>query len=114
LRALKTPAGIQKFLDDPEFSFAALAGKIYSAVRSFVRMFLVWGGLAVAGVAIGVGYKFLQNHGAVWDPVLLAESSARDFLNPHGWGFQIIVVLWSLVLFAYGRRVYLRFGDADD
>jgi predicted unusual protein kinase regulating ubiquinone biosynthesis (AarF/ABC1/UbiB family) len=109
---------VQKFLDDPEFSFAELAGKVYSAVRSFVRMLLVWGGLALTGVAIAVGYKFFENRGAVWNPVVLAKSSAAGLWNPRGWGFQIIVVLWSittiLVLFAYGRRVYLRFGDTDD
>jgi ubiquinone biosynthesis protein len=111
---------LQKFLDDPEFNFANLAGKVYSAVRSFVRMLLVWGGLALTGLAIAVGYKLFEKPGAVWHPKDLAGTSAEAVLHPlrMRWGFQMIVVLWTLsallVLFAYGRRVYLRFGDTDD
>lgn len=106
---------LQKFLDDPEFSFASLAGKVYSAVRSFVRMFLVVGGLAATGVAIAVGYRFFAYKGPA--PVLSSQFLGES-LNLGQRLFLTIVVLWSLsallVLFAYGRRVYLRFGDVDD
>jgi hypothetical protein len=83
-------------------------------------MLLVWGGLAVTGLAIALGYKLFENPGAVWHPKDLVGISAEGVLHPLRirWGFQIIVVLWILsallVLFAYGRRVYLRFGDTDD
>lgn len=110
---------LQKFLDDPDFNFAALADKIYSAARTFVRMFLVVGGLVVTGLAIAVGYKLFKAPGAVLNPVSLANTSARALFSPkEGWVFQSVRVLWALstivVFFAYGRRVYLRFGDADD
>jgi ubiquinone biosynthesis protein len=104
---------VQRFLDDPQFSFAAVAGKIYSAVRSFVRMLLLCGGLAIAGVVMVATYKLLSNPHDTW------QSLTQSAANLPGSGFlKLIAVLWfvsaAVMVVAYGRRVYLRFGDLDD
>ncbi len=99
---------LQKFLNDPEFRFAELAGKVYSAVRSFVRMLLLIGGTGVGALLIVV--TFNPGHlNVVREPVQTWSSS--HFV-------QLITIIWLtlvlLFLVTYGRRVYLRFGDVDD
>jgi hypothetical protein len=110
---------VQRFLEDPQFSFAAVAGKIYSAIRVFARLFLLVGGLAIAG-AVTVGtYILVSNPHGAWNwltsELTTATSSTKDF----GGGFLMAVaLLWLfsavVMVLAYGRRVYLRFGDLDD
>jgi ubiquinone biosynthesis protein len=93
---------LQKFLDDPEFTFAEVAGKIYSAIRSFVKMIGLVSIAAVIGAAVIkiVGWQF------------------RQVTNPFASKFWIIPTSWILILLffliTYGRRMYMRFGDADD
>jgi hypothetical protein len=96
-----------------------VAGKIYSAIRVFARLFLLLGGLAIAGaVTIGTYILVSNPHGA-WNwlntELTTATSSTKDF----GGGFLMAVaLLWFfsavVMVLAYGRRVYLRFGDLDD
>jgi ubiquinone biosynthesis protein len=101
---------VQRFLEDPQFSFAAVAGKIYSAVRSFFRLLLLCSGLAVAGVAVVAG----SNPRGSWKT--LTDSAEKIF--PGNAFLKILAVLWFLsavvMVVASGRRVYLRFGDLDD
>ena len=94
----------QKFIDEPAFSFAEVAGKVYSAVRALVRMILLAVGAAFAAIIIGALYE-----------------RQSDVLDPATWrgdNFLLsLAVAWFVVLmvllFTYGRRVYLRFGDTD-
>jgi ubiquinone biosynthesis protein len=101
----------QRFLEDPGFSFAAVAGKIYSAIRSFARLSLLVGSLAIIG-AIVIGAYALS----FWKPKLLTDAMSgplgqRPFVTA-------VTVFWLLtavgMILAYARRVYLRFGDLDD
>jgi len=118
---------LQKFLDEPAFSFAALTGKVYSAIRSFVRMLLLVGGTAVAGLVLLVALH--QNHldilrepGKAWNSFRLLQPvnfASWHLMPPYGDGFlQLISLAWLLwvvfFVFVYGRRVYMRFGDVDD
>jgi ubiquinone biosynthesis protein len=101
----------QRFLEDPQFSFAAVAGKIYSAIRSFVRLSLLCGGLLISS-AVMVGIYLL-----ITKPNLI--QSVVEAIRKPGWWFLITVaVFWfvssGVMVAAYGRRVYLRFGDLDD
>ena len=100
---------VQRFLEDPQFSFAAVAGKIYSAVRSFVRLLLLCGGLAIAGVVM---YAVLNPQDA------LRRATPMVDLLPDSAFLKGIAVVWFVsalgMVLAYGRRVYLRFGDLDD
>ena len=106
---------VQRFLDDPEFSFAAVAGKVYSAIRSFVRMLLLCGGFAVAGVVMTAIFKLFspEQRQEVWQ----LFTQAGQWLPGEGF-LKVISVLWFLtaliMVVAYGRRIYLRFGDVDD
>ncbi|MDT5158769.1 MAG: ubiquinone biosynthesis protein [Acidobacteriota bacterium] len=103
---------LQKFLDDPNFTFSAIAGKVYSAIRSFVRMFLLGGMVALAGIAIAV--LFQKRHtDLITNPIETVPDAWRgDWLLHSIAGLWLVSVL--LLVFAYGRRVYIRFGDADD
>ncbi len=102
---------LQRFIDDPGLNFLSIAGKVYSAIRSFVRAFLLAaGGAAVTAIVIVLLYF-----------TGLADKNAT--LNPFNktWSLgvvQTLVLFFFLVvavlLFVYGRRVYLRFGDVDD
>ena len=104
----------QRLLEDPRFNFAAVAGKIYAAVRSFARFFLLAGSLAIVGlIAVGT-YFFFKDPKPTWWPNV-------DISLPTNLAGRLIVtaaVVWFLItagmLLAYGRRVYLRFGDLDD
>jgi hypothetical protein len=108
----------QRFLDDPEFSFAAVAGKVYSAVRSFVRMLLLVGTFAVAAVGIALLYKVSWNPNAEWTPFKLVTDLANNLVNPRDRFLTVLAVIWcvtaGVMLGAYARRIYLRFGDVDD
>ncbi|HEU4386696.1 MAG TPA: hypothetical protein VFV34_02785, partial [Blastocatellia bacterium] len=102
----------QKFLDDPDFSLAAVAGKIYSAIRSFANLFLTCIGATLTAVAIALvvrGYIVLQS-----PKIVVEETMSSD----AGWRLKTIVILWFVtvlvLVFSYTRRVYFRFGDIDD
>ncbi|MDX6444000.1 MAG: ubiquinone biosynthesis protein [Blastocatellia bacterium] len=120
---------LQKFLDDPEFSFAALAGKVYSAIRSFVRAFLLAGAAGLGALLIAVAFHrdhlgVARHPGKIWDsltssPLVLKHPSEWQLTPTSGEGFlQLISMGWLilvlLLVVTYGRRVYLRFGDVDD
>lgn len=120
---------LQKFLDEPEFNFAAVAGKIYSAIRSFARMFLIICGTALSAVAMTVllhtkHLDVLRYPGETWRswnlfPLRILEPDSWHLLPPYSDGLlQIVAVVWfllaSMMVLAYGRRVYLRFGEGDD
>jgi hypothetical protein len=104
---------LQKFIDDPNFTFSAIAGKVYSAIRSFVRMFLLGGTVALAGIVIAV--LFQKRH---TDLITNPIETVPDAWRQGDWLLHSIAGLWLvsvlLLVFAYGRRVYIRFGDADD
>jgi ubiquinone biosynthesis protein len=101
---------VQRFLEDPQFSFAAVAGKIYSAVRSFVRLVLLCGGLASAAVLMYVVF----NPQDTWNNL---GPKVVPYLPENGF-LKGVAVLWLVsavgMVLAYGRRVYMRFGDLDD
>jgi predicted unusual protein kinase regulating ubiquinone biosynthesis (AarF/ABC1/UbiB family) len=117
---------LQKYLDDPELSFVAIAGKIYSAIRSLVRAVLLALAAAVTG-AVAAGLLYLSGR---FDPntslnplasrfVLLTPAKHWHLLPPYSAGaIQLIIIFWFLIAFGllivYGRRIYLRFGDVDD
>lgn len=107
----------QRFLEDPQFSFSAITGKIYSAVRSFVRLSLLCGGLLLSGAAVVGTFLFVSEYRPPWWPELPnAISTAPQ--TPGSWVLITAAVIWFLssavMVFSYGRRVYLRFGDLDD
>ena len=121
---------LQKFLDDPEFSFAELTGKVYSAIRSFVRMFLLCGTAGLTAVVLAILlHKDHQN--VILDPGTMRKSFAASSVvlsKPSTWSLhlppyeggllQLIILVWFVtavvIVVAYVRRVYLRFGDADE
>lgn len=110
----------QRFLQDPQFSFSAIAGKIYSAIRSFVRLCLLSGGLLLSGAVVVGAYAVSSGWNGPewrwWKAFTEAISKAAE--NPLGWAVLTGAVIWFLIaagmVAAYGRRVYLRFGDLDD
>jgi ubiquinone biosynthesis protein len=100
---------VQKYLDDPSLNFAAIAGKIYSAIRSLVRAFLL---------ALGAGVVAAIFAGLFW---LSGLSNKQVPVSWFGLSFgttKLMIVFWLIavvaLLFVYGRRIYLRFGDVDD
>ena len=109
---------VQRFLDDPEFSFAAVAGKVYSAIRSFVRMFLLCGAVALVCVVVGAIYKLITDPYNFLPRLTNQMSSAGEYLGGTTAFLKVIAALWimstALMVVTYGRRVYLRFGDVDD
>jgi predicted unusual protein kinase regulating ubiquinone biosynthesis (AarF/ABC1/UbiB family) len=108
---------VQRFLQDPQFSFAAIAGKIYSAIRSFVRLFLLCGGLLMAGAVLVGTYLGVSNPTWSWWRAS-TETLSTALQTPGGWFVTAVALLCflsaAMMVFAYGRRVYLRFGDLDD
>jgi hypothetical protein len=104
----------QRLLEDPRFNFAAVAGKIYAAIRSFARFLLLTGSLATSVGLIYVGTYVYIN----FDKLKPEWSGRLADVTPAGWFFITAAVVWFLLtvgmLLAYGRRVYLRFGDLDD
>jgi hypothetical protein len=115
---------VQKFLDDPAWNFAEVAGKIYSAIRAFVRMFII--SVCVGIVAFMTGILLYQIHeNTGW----LKQKLQGNYLllDPNKWPMphsfvypdvQLVAFIWLLIVtglvLAYGRRIYLRFGDIDD
>ena len=106
----------QRFLDDHEFDFAELAGKIYSAARSFVRALGLIIALGAAALLLGFLYEF-PKFNTNWGPFKLlkflagAVTSTDPFLTVVS---AIWIVLAAVFLGACARRIYLRFGDVDD
>jgi ubiquinone biosynthesis protein len=117
---------VQKFLNDPEFRFAQVAGKIYSAIRAFVRLFMLSAaaGLIAAVVGAVLYVTNIMQPGDIQGSlskrlVLLTPVRAWHLLPPYSYGaLQIIVLVWFIIvaglILIYGRRIYLRFGDVDD
>lgn len=95
---------LQKFLDDPEFSFAEMAGKVYSAIRSFVKMI----GLVFIAGLIGAAVAVWARHDVLTKPSELYSDSKLRIIST---GWLLILLFFALT---YGRRTYMRFGDADD
>jgi ubiquinone biosynthesis protein len=98
---------VQKFLDDPEFRFTELAGKVYSAVRAFTRLFVLILSTGVGALLIGAIYGLTRGSSIVLNPL---EWKSPFLISI----FTIWLVVVGILLAAYGRRVYLRFGDVDD
>jgi ubiquinone biosynthesis protein len=116
---------VRRFLDNQDFTFSKLAGKIYSAVRAFVRMFMLSAGAAlVAAVVAAILYVTqLMQVNATWDELTgnLFTIAPADWslYPPYSYGaLQIVVLIWFIItavlIVAYGRRIYFRFGDVDD
>lgn len=107
----------QRFLEDPQFSFSAIAGKVYSAVRSFVRLSLLSGGLLLSGAAVVGTILFVSGRGIEWWGDL-TKTISTAVKAPGSWVLITAAVIWFLssavMVFSYGRRVYLRFGDLDE
>lgn len=117
----------RRFLDTQDFDFQALAGKVYSTIRVFVRLFMLSAGAglmaAVAGALIYVlgdpAVKQVPSWGLFGRKLLTPEPSKWSLFPPYSFGaLQLTIVFWFIVIsvfiFAYGRRLYLRFGDVDD
>jgi ubiquinone biosynthesis protein len=110
---------VQRFLEDPQFSFAAVAGKIYSAIRVVARLSMLCIGLAIAGAVMVGTYVLVSNPKWAWNGITSWLTTVTSSTEKFGGGFLMAVaVLWFLsslvMVLAYGRRVYLRFGDLDD
>ena len=105
----------QRFLEDPGFSFQAVAGKVYSAIRSFVRLAALCGALLISGAVLAGTYIIVTKPG--WNP-FRSQSGVIDAIRKPGWFLLSLAVFWfissAVMVVAYGRRVYLRFGDLDD
>jgi hypothetical protein len=119
---------VRRFLDNQDFTFQELAGKVYSAIRGIARMILLSVG---AGLATGLSGFLLyfyhvknnlnpppQTWGDLFRALLIPniEFSLRP---PFSFGaLQVIIMIWlaitAVLVVAYGRRIYLRFGDVDD
>lgn len=115
---------VRKFLDTEDFTFQRLAGKVYSTVRAIIRMFLLSVGAALIATLV-IAVLYLTNRVQGWNPLrafdgnfILRESTWNlDVLYQRG-ALQIIVLIWGVItlglMLAYGRRIYLRYGDVDD
>jgi ubiquinone biosynthesis protein len=107
----------QRLLEDPQFSFAAVAGKVYAAIRSLARFLLLVGTLAIVGGAAIVTYIYFAYRD---NPLSQFIRSVIETVTekPGNRIMMAIAMFWFLTaagfLLAYGRRVYLRFGDLDD
>lgn len=119
---------VQKFLDDPVFSLAAVTAKVFSAIRTLVRMFLLAGAWTVAAVVLLVlmhkdHLKVITEPGTYlnwnkWSDLVIIRPSHWDVTPPYSMGFiQLVALVWFLIVsvcvFAYARRVYVKFGDPD-
>lgn len=120
---------VRRFLDNQDFTFAALAGKVYSAIRVIVRMILwIIGTGIVSGLAAVVLYYYhvkgnltepVKTWGELFRKLLTPTSDQWSWSPPYSFGsLQIIITMWVFItlvlMLAYGRRIYLRFGDVDD
>jgi predicted unusual protein kinase regulating ubiquinone biosynthesis (AarF/ABC1/UbiB family) len=99
---------LQKYLDDPRFRFTELAGKLYSAIRSFTRLVVLLFGSAVLAALVSTGYALFQRNTSILYP---REWITSPFMVSVVTGWLLIAMI---LLLSYGRRVYLRFGDVDD
>lgn len=81
---------VQKFLDNPEFSLADAAGKIYSAIRDFVRMSLIGSVMTLSSTLLAVIV-----HKGHWD--VISHLRARAW-HPSQleWPLRTIVVGWLI------------------
>jgi len=114
---------VRRFLDDQDFTFSKLAGKVYSAVRALVRLLMIAGTAAmVAAIAALVLYATDKLQPKSWNPFgseFILTSSKWEFTPPYSDGaLQLLALFWFIIVVGlfvvYGRRVYLRFGDVDD
>lgn len=100
---------LRRFLDNQDFTFQELPGKVYSALRSIVRMVGVAAGMAMAGALIAGGFNYA---------VLLDENRSWTDVWNGSLLLRVVATVWLVasasLLFLYGRRIYLRFGDVDD
>lgn len=118
---------VRRFLDNQDFTFQELAGKVYSAIRAIVRLVMLSVGAAViiGGVALVLRvFEVLKPNS--WNPLrafdadFILTAPKWDFANmPYSFGaLQIMVLIWlfvtSVFIVSYVRRIYLRFGDVDD
>jgi ubiquinone biosynthesis protein len=112
---------LRRFLDNQDFNFQELPGKIYSAIRSFARMLLLSAAAgALAGALAGVVYIY-RSGGVVaaWGELREAVMRVVEQYLPGGASVVgLLVLVWAVsnlvFICAYARRIYLRFGDADD
>ncbi|MBV8859360.1 MAG: AarF/ABC1/UbiB kinase family protein [Acidobacteria bacterium] len=114
-------AFMRRFFDNQDFVFQELPGKIYSAIREIVRMIgLSAIAAAAAAVVAGAIYVF-----SIWKNY--PNFNWATLLNPVNWAqnqayylytVEFVGVVWVVFnvvfIFAYARRIYLRFGDVDD
>jgi ubiquinone biosynthesis protein len=110
---------LRRFLDNQDFNFQELPGKIYSAIRSFVRM-LGLSAITAAAAAVVVGAIYLVRLRLSPD----TSFSWAKLLDPRTWyansyyTAEFLGIVWAVFnvvfIFSYLRRIYLRFGDVDD
>jgi predicted unusual protein kinase regulating ubiquinone biosynthesis (AarF/ABC1/UbiB family) len=105
----------RKFLDDPQFDVSAVAGKVWSAIRTLARFGLIcfFATVGSAILALALNLRTKNNQGiehSILDPL-------SNVWGNLGGGGRALLISWlailSLLIFTYGRRLYLRFGDND-
>jgi ubiquinone biosynthesis protein len=119
---------VRRFLDNQDFTFQALAGKVYSAIRAVIRMVLLSGGAGLIAALVAVALYvyhvkyYLDPPPQTWGELfraLMTPNIEFSLLPPYRFGsLQVIILIWFVItsglVLAYGRRIYLRFGDVDD
>jgi predicted unusual protein kinase regulating ubiquinone biosynthesis (AarF/ABC1/UbiB family) len=107
----------RKFLDDPEFDVAEVAGKVSSAIRVFARFALLFSfttvGSIILALVLHLKTRAAENPHSMKDAV----HPIIDAWEALGGGGRALVITWLVIVLAliisYGRRLYLRFGDND-
>ncbi|HEY0097596.1 MAG TPA: hypothetical protein VGB76_01470, partial [Pyrinomonadaceae bacterium] len=121
---------VRRYLDNQDFTFQQLAGKVYTAIRAIFRMFMLSAGAGLIAAVVAAtlyvlnvlqpSYEILQAR--TWNPFgeqFILTKDDWEFTLPFSTGaLQVIILIWFIVtaalLLMYGRRIYLRFGDVDD
>ncbi len=108
----------QKFLDDHDFDFAEIAGKVYSAIRSVVRAVGLIVAVGAAALLLGFLHELYQARvTSGWGPFRLLKYLAAP-LTSNGPFLTTLAAIWFVLAILFlgvcARRIYLRFGDVDD
>jgi predicted unusual protein kinase regulating ubiquinone biosynthesis (AarF/ABC1/UbiB family) len=105
---------LRKFLDDPDFNVATVEGKVSSAIQTIVQFGLAFL-FATVGSAILAAVLYFKTGGVDIEGSVVHRM--RGAVEKLSTGQTTIVITWLalvwVLIFSYGRRLYLRFGDND-
>jgi hypothetical protein len=105
---------VQKFLDEPLFSFAGLASKVYFTIMTFARWLVSV--FAVSSVFVTfIFWRYYFGHKSYLSTIgdLVSSNTWSTLWSKAEYSMMLFFFVLAIITFAHVNALRLRFSDPD-